>query len=42
MAREMGKKDKGEKRMKKKPKMTIKERRRWKKERMAEKTGGLI
>ena len=42
MAREMGRKDKGEKKARKKPKMTIKERRRWKKERMTEKMGGLI
>lgn len=42
MSREMGRKDKGEKKIKKKPKMSIKERRRLKREKMGEQSGGLL
>ena len=42
MAREMGRKDKGEKKQKKKPKMSIKEKRRLKREKTTEMTGGLV
>lgn len=42
MAREMGRRDKGEKKIKKKPKMSIKEKRRSKKEKEIEQIGGLI
>ena len=42
MPREMGRKDKGEKKQKKKPKMSIKERRRFKREKRIEMIGGLV